>query len=422
MKKILIITHYFPPRPGVGSIRPEGLAKYLPNFNWQPIVLTTTLPSSADKRYRVVETLYAKDFSYYIKKVFGLDPQLRLDQQTKPVVIKTGKNSFLSKSMEFIYGILNYPDEMKGWVPYAVTAGREIIKKEKVNAIISSSHPVTCHIIAQTLKKSYSIPWIADLRDLWTQNPYYQYGSFRKYFERRLERKIFSSADALVTTSEPWAEQLRRIHRVKHIYSIVSGFDPEIMNDSKVTEDFTITHTGRFYDGKRDPSLLFKALRDLIDAKLIDFHSIRVRFWGSTNHWLEKEIKRFNLEGVVKQYGMVSREESLRHQRESQILLLLSWNNPEEVGTYTGKIFEYLASKRPILAIGPEGVISDLLKETRAGEQALDVGMLKEILLRYYDDFKKSKAVIYYGDMNRILKYSQVEMAKKFAELLAKIS
>lgn len=352
----------------------------------------------------------------------GLCTDKRLDEQDKPVLIKVGKNSFILKVMEFIYGILNYPDEHKGWYPFALSAGRKLMENKEIDAILSSSHPMTTHLIARKLRNTFHIPWIADLRDLWTQNHYYQYGPIRKWFERNLEIKTLSYADALVTVSQPLAETLHFLHKTKDVFSIPNGFDPEEIRPVPLTQDFTITYTGRLYDGKRDPSLLFRALQELLRERKVDPNFIKIRFWGSTAYWLEQEIKQYKLEKIACQYGLLPREDILMKQRESQLLLLLNWNDPREQGVYTGKVFEYLAAKRPIIAIGPKGVVSQLLRETNAGIHTSDPDSLKGILLEFYQEFRLTGKIAYCGEEEEINKYSHVEMARKFADVLNQIT
>lgn len=130
-----------------------------------------------------------------------------------------------------------------------------------------------------------------------------------------------------------------------------------------LTKEFTITYAGTLYDNKRNPTPLLRALREFIAEGLINPDITRVRFFGPPEYWLEREIIKHNLGEIVKEYRTVPRDVTLARQRESQILLLLNWDDPREVGVYTGKLFEYLAAKRPILAIGgPKGVVSELLE------------------------------------------------------------
>ena len=426
-KKVLIITYYFPPRPGVASLRLRGLAKYLAEFGWEPVILTADLPGEPERRFKVIQTPYPGDVSALLKKKLHLNSNAGFQEQIGiPLAIREGKKSFTSRIITLIKELIAYPDEQKYWYPIAEKTGMKIMQEGNFKAIISSSGPVTTHLIARELKRKYNIPWIADLRDLWTQNHYYQYGSLRKILERRLEVKTLNYADALVTVSEPLAKTLGTLHYKKPIFAIPNGYDPNELNmiDMKIplTKEFTITYTGQLYQAKQDPELLLRAIKELINESIIKSDNIRVNFFGPTQYWFEQEIKKYRLLEVVKQYGVVSREVALRKQRESQILLLLNWDDSDERGVYTGKIFEYLAAKRPILAIGgPKGVISELLLETSTGFHSSDLESLKFFSIKCYKDYIKNGQVQYCGKIDKIKKYSHYEMAKKFSRVLENI-
>ncbi len=236
--------------------------------------------------------------------------------------------------------IAHYPDSEKGWKPFAVKAGDELLQNEDIDAMISSSSPVTCHIIARELKERHKIPWVADFRDLWTQNHNYPYSILRKLFEKKLELKTLSMADALVTVSSPLAYKLAMLHKRRQVYTITNGFDPEKMSDGKanLTSKFTITYTGQIYT-KQDPSKLLVALKDLISGRAIDPNDVDVRFYGPENGLLAKKIEEYGLSAIVRQCGIVPREISFEKQRESQLLLLLKWEDPRERGIYHWKSF-----------------------------------------------------------------------------------
>ena len=281
---------------------------------------------------------------------------------------------------------------------------------------------MTCHLISQALKRKHEVLWVADLRDLWTQNHYYAYNNVRKWFERRLEIKTLNEADALVTVSEPLAKDLGSLHHETPVFAIPNGFDADEVRTAPLTKEFTITYTGQLYQGKRDPELLLKALHEMIVEGEIEPNTLKVRFFGPPQYWLDQAIKKYHLEGIVEQLGMVNREIALVKQRESQILLLLNWNDPRERGVYTGKVFEYLAARRPILAIGgPTGAVSELLEETGAGVHVKDVVELKESLRNCYKEYQATGQVCYHGKEERVTRYSHREMARKFAAIMSKI-
>lgn len=160
-------------------------------------------------------------------------------------------------------------------------------------------------------------------------------------------------------------------------------------------------------------------MRELIDRGQIDQRDIEVSFYGGNNNWLIPLINALKLEEVVKVYPSVPRGVILARQRNSQALILLDWKDPDGQGIYTGKLFEYLAAKRPILAFGGRsGVVADLLEETQAGMYAKTIDELKGILLTWYAEYKRTGRVAYRGRWEKVEKYSHRVMAGKFARLL----
>lgn len=424
MKKVLIITYYFPPRQAIGSVRLGGLAKYLPEFGWQPTIITPALPSVSDKKFQVIETFYPGDVITRIKKRLSLNANIGLQKQLGiPLALREGKNSISNKILAFIQSIISYPDEQIGWYPYATKAGEELLGNLNFDAIISSSSPVTTHLVAKHLKEKRNIPWVADLRDLWTQNHYHIYVPVRKWFEKRLELRTLNWADALVTVSQPLVDKLCTLHRNKTVRCILNGFDPDELSVAPLTKEFTITYTGHLYEGKRDPYVILKAIQSLVAESKIDAGEIRIRFFGQTQYWLEREFASLNLKGIAAQYGIVSRDVVLVKQRESHILLLLNWDNPGDQGVYPAKVFEYLAAKRPIVAIGGKGgVVKGLLEATNAGIHSSNLEDTKKIILDYYREYKTTGIVSYKGNEMMILKYNHIEMARKFANVLDEVS
>jgi len=421
MRKALIITNLFHASPRI-----PGLAKYLPEFGWQSIIITGTLPEISSKKFEVIQTPFPNIFALW-KKRLHLNPNRRFQEQIGiPFIIRQERNTLSNKLITFIKGVIAYPDEHNNWKHFALRAANELFQKEMIDAIISSSSPVTSHIIAKELKDRYKIPWIADLRDLWTQNHNYPYGPIRKLFEKKLELKVLSFANALVTVSPLWAEKLKVLHKRKEIYTITNGFDPEKINipPTNLTSKFTITYTGQIYPKKQDPSKLLASLKNLISAGKINPKDIEVRFYGPENELLEWQIKTYGLSSIAKQYGLIPREISIQKQRESHLLLLLNWEDKREKGVYPGKIFEYLAAQRPILATGGSGddVIEKLLEETKAGVYCKNIEDIENSLEHFYLEYKQRGKVSYKGDVKEISKYSYKDMAEKFVKILNSIT
>jgi hypothetical protein len=429
MKKVLLITYHFPPRPTIGGLRLSALAKYLPANGWDVFVLTPKYNSESldalSNQFKVIRTP-SKDVSINIAKILNLNDGVRVREhiKTKLGVNESNNGSLLSYLVKLSEEIIAYPDPQRGWYKYGVQAGSEILKNENIDVIVSSSKPETCHLIAKSLHDKFKIPWVADFRDLWTQNHYYSNSLLRTLFEKRLELKTIGSADALVTVSKPLSEKMKVFHKTKKVYVVTNGYDPNEVGSSNVTltTKFTITYTGTYYEGKRDPTILFKAIVELISESVINPKDVEIRFFGPKESWLQKQIEFYNLQEVVFQYGIVQREIALTKQKESQLLLLLLWNHPSEIGVYTGKIFEYLSSCRPIIAnTCSKSVIGELLDETNAGKYAESVEKMKNIILQYYKEFKSRGFISYEGNLQQIKKYSQYELAEKYSCILNKL-
>lgn len=420
MKRVLLICYQFHQKEAVGTIRGRGMAKYLKPFDWETSIICGD--KYEDNDFTTFEILVDSASTKWKKKL-GLKEDLTLKKQLN-VPSHKNKKTFVDYIINIWNELFAYPDVYYTWVDPAIGKGRELLKKEHFDAIISTSPPDSVNLVASRLASEFNIPWIADFRDLWTQNHYYPYSGIRKFFDRRLELKTLSNASILTTVSQPLAENLQKLHKNKKVIAIPNGFDPEQTNPGiPLSTKFSITYTGYLYQGRRDPELLFKIMRYLINGNFIDPNSLEINFFGYDEGWLIHDVKKYGLDNYVKIHGIIPREQSIQKQRESQILLLLTWNDPEEKGVYTGKLFDYLAARRPILSLGftDGGVVKELLDQTRVGVHCSNEVELREYLLEAYREYKELGAVQYRGIKEEVMKYSQVEMAKSFSEVLESI-
>lgn len=423
MKKVLIIYIYFLQENFIGTVRMRGLAKYLYDFGWEATILTAKLPNTSetfqDTHIRIIETPYESLFIRWEKRL-GLKTNKsfkELFHLQRHKDKKTIRDIIANSLVE----IIAYPDSERMWYKTAIDAVNKLMKQESFDAIISSSPPATHHLIGSELKKRYGIPWIADLRDPWTQDHYYPYSFIRRFIERRLELRTLSRADAIVIVSQPLAEKQKEfLHNRKTVHVILNGFNPEQKKISpSLSDKFNIVYTGKMLGGKRDPEPLFKAIQKLISEGVIKREDIAVDFYGDHSVWLERDIKKYGLQDIIKMHGLIPREDSLEKQRNTQVLLLLTWNDLNEKGVHTGKIFDYLSAQRPILSIGMSGgVVKELLSETNAGIHASTQKEIEETLKSFYYEFKSNGRVGYDGIDSEVNKYSQKEMAGKFAAVL----
>lgn len=446
MKKVILIAFYFNQVNEIASKRLRALAKYLPQFGWEPIVIVPDLgfipKENDDLNCRIIYTEYEDMFSHFsnkFKKSKSSDSRDSRDSKDSKNSIEFNdkklkdstsySNPIASKAISIAGEVFAYPDGMKYWHESAFKEASKIMDEEEIDAIISSSWPITCHTIAKDLKEHHDIPWIADLRDLWNLNPYVSHTFIRDYFEKRLELKTFENADALTTTTDLAAETLSTLHPMSKIVPILSGYDKDdfkfleelVSKNDNFSNDFSeklkFIYAGSLYGGKRDPTYLFEAIRQLEDEGKLDSSKISIEFYGDSTA-LEEIASRYGLLDIVHIGGKIAHEEVLKKQLESDVLLLISWDNEKEKMFIPGKIYEYFALKKPVLSIGyKEGSLKDLIEETKVGYHVSSLESTKEALLNIYDEFVEKGTVELSSDIN-IEDYSMENMAKKFADLL----
>ena len=455
MKKVILIAFYFNQVNEIASKRLRALAKYLPQFGWEPIVIVPDLglvpKENEDLDCRIVYTEYEDMFAHFSNRFkhsndsknpsSNGDSQDLNDNQNQDVLKDSSSfsNPFASKAVSIAGEVFAYPDGMKYWHEPAFKEASKIIEEEKIDAIISSSWPITCHTIAKDLKDKYDINWIADLRDLWNLNPYISHTFIRNYFERKLELKTFENADALTTTTDLASKTLATLHPNNKTVPILSGYDEDdlklleklsaendnvdlqlsdnVVSELSCSDKLKFIYAGSLYGGKRDPTNFFKAIRQLEDENKLDSSKISIEFYGDSYN-LKEIAQEFNLLDILKIGGKIAHEEVLKKQLNSDVLLLISWNNEKEKMFIPGKIYEYFALRKPVMSIGyREGALKDLIEETNVGYHVSDLESTKEVLMKFYNEFLERGAVEFDSSID-IEDYSMVNMARKFADLL----
>lgn len=418
--RILIVTTFFPPLNSIASLRPHSWAKYWTLAGHEVTVLTTgknedpaTSLKMAQDEYETIEVAMPAFFSRLKKNVGDAG---------------TGPRSWLGKIFDYLRyqkGLFNaarMPDFTDLW---AVKAYRAIRHKGPWDLVVSTSGPYCVHLIAHQLKKSGAASqWIADYRDTWSDNYIYP-GLFPfNRIEKWLERRILRRCDAVTIISEPFADSFRKTFDCRLVETIENGFDP--LDLTRIGEaacfpvdgKFRIVHTGSIYLGKRDPTPLFQAIQEIKGdsgkAHLLD--RLEVLFVGPRQANLESLIAQYNVGKWVKMHGFVSREEALRMQRDAHALLFLAWNDLSVDGVLTGKIFEYLYAKTPILAVGAAELEASqrLILEAKAGYAFGSVEAIKSYLVERLIEGKK-EALPY--DEQVINRYNRKALAEKMLKL-----
>ena len=417
MKKVLFIAFYFNHKNEIASKRLQGISKYLPKFGFETytIVPKTQHETVKLENTHVIETEYEDMIEKFLPSKQNQSTQTTNTQPAK-------SNTLLSKAISLAGEVFAYPDGMKYWYEPAFEKSCEIIEKENISAIISSSFPITSHIIAHDLKEKYNIPWIADLRDLWNLNPYIHHTFIRNYFEKRLELKTFENADILTTTTSLACKTLQKLHPSKKIIPVVSGYDADDfknINQTHFSDKLTLMYAGSLYNGKRDPSILFESINQLIANKKIDPEKIIIDFYGDKNN-LKELSEKYNVEKNIRIHGKITHEEVLKNQMNSDVLLLISWMNESEKMFIPGKVYEYMASKKPVLSIGyREGSLKDLIEKTQIGYHVSDVESCQKAIYDYYNKYINNE--LEYCGNSFAEEYSMENTAKKFAQILEEL-
>lgn len=390
--RLLIISFAFPPYNSIGGVRVGKTAKYLAEFGHDVRVLTArdqpfrpTLPVElpADKitysRWLTLRRTAPMADSRPATATRNQGAPAGRDQTNAPAsrgnqadapAAAPGLKQSLGRHLK---ALLDFPDSNVGWLPFAVSEAARLHKAWQPELIFASSPPPTSLLVASRLAGKFRVPWVADLRDLWLDHPYYDQPAWRVGLEARLERRVFGSAAGFVTVSQPLADTLREKYG-REAAVVLNGFD---LSDYPAAGEASATprggplrvlYTGMIYPGRRDPSPLFAAL-GLMGERA---GRVRVVFHGFFLESAQRLAREYGVEHLVEVNPPVPYHESLRMQTEADVLLLLLWSDPTERGVYTGKLFEYLGARRPVLAVGGvDTVAADLVRGRRAGA-ALD--------------------------------------------------
>jgi hypothetical protein len=375
--RVLIVAFAFPPSNVIGAVRVGKLARYLDHRKYEVRVLTTDIGKDRSFPLEIPEERVL--YTDYRERKAWLDFLIRrLRRRSAAPVNAIGnassaqggalKRSRWQMLRRHYYGLIHIPDMRSNWLKTAIPAGSRLIEEWRPDVIFASAPPYTGLIVANRLGRAFDIPWIADFRDLWVDNPYYSAPAWRRPVDAALERMTLRSAAALITVSPVWAEQLRRRHG-KVATVVYNGYAkedfPSVPYERDRGEALTIRHMGSIYRGFRDPSALFAAIA-LLSETLRD--RVVVEFFGDASDDVLSLAETYGVGDRVVASPVVPYREALELQMKADILLLLQWNDKRDEGNLPGKIFEYLYARRPILLIGYEqGVAAQLVRERGAG-------------------------------------------------------
>jgi len=427
-KKVLIITYYWPPSGGGGVMRWLKMSKYLPEFGWQPIIYTPSNPDSSVYDYSLVDEVHKEIIEiktpiwepYHIyRKMTGKKENATFKAG---YISEASGGNWKNKLSVFIRGNFLIPDPRRFWIKPSVKFLNRFLSENSVDLIVSTGPPHSMHLIALGLKKKLNIPWIADFRDPWTDIDFYSKLRLTQWADkkhRRLESEVIKNADHVVTVSPSWQKDFEKKHNRK-VELVNNGYDPEDFNfeaEAVFNDTFCISHFGAF-NKDRNPSSLWVVLKELAHENPEFKKALRIQLIGQTDESITNEINQNGLmENLILSHYLPHRE-GIGLLRKSQVLLLPINDAPNLKGILPGKMYEYLALKRPILAVGPtDADYAKIIGETNAGvsHNFDDIEGIKTSVRNFFSLFQQNKLLMESGSYE---KYSRKNLTEKFIHLL----
>lgn len=407
------------------------MSAYLKDYGWQPVVYH---PSNA--KYQLFDESLVdeispdviqisrkiKDPATFYSKVVGKKNQVGAGMSTKGK-----KKSLLQRMAIWIRGNLFIPDSRKYWIKPSVRFLKKYYSENPFDAIISTGPPHSMHLIAKKLSEITGKPWLADFRDPWTNIDFYQDLNLSARADkkhRRLENEVLSSASFVVAVGPTLARELEDLG-AKKCEVIPNGYDPKkyLEDDPGSDRDnFIVSHIG-IMPASRNPKFLWEAMAELKKENSDFAQKLKIVLVGNVDGSVIASIENAGLIDHLDMPGTVSHNEAIALQKKSAVLMLLINDAPNAKGILTGKIFEYMAANRPILATGPlDGDVAAILKECEAGQMfgKSEKEKAKEYLLSLFEAYSQNKS--YSNNRNRVENYSRKAQSEQIAKILNRIS
>ncbi len=424
-KKLLIITYYWPPAGGPGVQRWLKFVKYLPDFNILPIVyipdnptypiMDNGLQSEVSNKAIILKKKIVEPYGF--ASFFGKNKTKKI---SSGIIPNQKKQSFVEKTLLWVRGNIFIPDARFLWVKPSVKYLKKYIKENQIDTIVTSGPPHSLHLIGLQLKKELNVKWFADFRDPWTTIGYHKALKLSSSAEKKhkaLEKEVLTTADTIIVTSKTTKVEFQAITS-QPIEVITNGYDIEKVTKQPLDEKFTLAHIGSFLS-ERNPRILWKALKELIKENPEFKRDFQLKLIGAVSQEVLDTISEFRLNDFVLNLGYVSHQEAVEHQKKSQVLLLIEINSEETKSIIPGKLFEYMVSERPIIAIGPEGSdFAEIITSTNTGVFFLydEMEQLKALLLKYYNLYAAQNLKVHAVGLQQ---YSRKSLTEKLSKLIS---
>ena len=435
MKRVLIVSYYFPPSGGPGVQRVLKTVKYLPQYGYEPIVLTVadadypavdeSLMDSIPRATKVVRTKILEPYNIY-RRFTGKKAGAAVDVENIPSGKKKGLSELIAELVRSTFFI---PDARIGWLPYAVPAALELIGREKIDIIYSSSPPYTSALIARKLKKKTGKPWVMGLRDPWTgfiSAP--QRWFVPGWIDRSMEKSSVESADAVEIAWEGIGKDLMSKYpelSSSKINHIPNGFDSDDYPDLPPSKDtrFCITYTGSLY-GRRNPRTLLAAVKNLRAAGIISPDNFKIVFAGRFGAEVQAMFAEKGLQGLVEMKGYLPHDQSIGLLLQSDLLALIVDDSDLSDEIVPGKVFEYIGARRPIIAFATEGAAARIIRDTGTGLVVApnDVDAAESVLSSAVASKMRGERLGFFSPREQVIKeFERKEAARKLSEIFNEI-
>lgn len=437
MKRVLIITYYWPPTGGSGVQRWVKFAKYLPAEGWQPVIYTPENPEQLAVDYtladeipaetEVIKTRITEPYELY-KKFLKKSGHSREAVEVNPV--NAQNKSFLQKAAMWVRGNLFRPDPRCMWIRPSVRYLKKYLEENPVDLIVSTGPPQSMHLIGRRLAQETGLPWIADFRDPWTKIFYFKHLSMMKSTVRwheKMERKVLDEADTIVAVSPLVQKEFQEMTQTP-VELITNGFDECDFNSGGCSEatggadaDFVITHTGLFAaDG--NPTVLWDVLAEKCSKDNVFKEKLKIKLIGKTDGQITEAIRQVGLDDNCMDMGYQPHAVAVEEQRKASLLILPLRKEPEYKAVLPGKLFEYLASWRPVLGIGqPDGAMSMILNTTKTGVVLNweDRNSISRYIDLCWEKHRKGELMVENADIS---KFTRRELTRSMVKLFDKLT
>lgn len=397
------------------------------DYGWEPTVLTVR-----DGAFPQYDEKLSDDIPHNVSVVrsnainpFGVYG--RLTGQSKKDAIKVGTTrgdkGFIGRMASWMRANIFLPDARVGWAPFAIRTASKLHKEKPFDAVLTSGPPHSCHLIGRALKRKTNLPWVADFRDPWTGINFYHELPMTRWAQKKdasMERSTLEEADAVITVSPSWAKLLQA-KGARNVSVVHNGYDEDDFSDVRVpelSEVFTMAHVGSMYPS-RNPETIWRSIHLLRESGKLK--NVQIKLAGIVSDDVRDSLQSFGLLDIAEIVPYVSHDEAIQLMVSSDVLLLSIEEFKNDTGMITGKLYEYLRSGRPVLALGPVGGDAQKLLEETGGGQLFgrdDLDGVQQFLLSVYTQKEEGNALTG-ADIRDVEQYSRRKNAKRILEIIS---